>query len=277
MPDGNDSDSQPDDSNLSLAERKFALKKRQLEYDIGKEKVTNPAVLITFIAGLAAITVQIASLFTSWINSRNEMSKTEYDQKFRGLELFIKNEDTIITCNINKTSRNLEIFQKLYPEFSDQFSSIAREKAPECAAIKNNETVIPSASEKNNKQDAQAAFYKTLAQQTSVIPQPSTSDPAHPTIYLQISDESQRVDAQNLQMTLSALEYKIPGIQRVNAAPNVAQVRYYYSGQRDVSKLVAKQIAHILSSPVPEVDPVPGKYGTLPTGVIEYWFPNLKK
>ncbi|MEO0817094.1 MAG: toll/interleukin-1 receptor domain-containing protein [Pseudomonadota bacterium] len=119
---------------------------------------------------------------------------------------------------------------------------------------------------------------------TAPTPRPSPEDDSFliNDVYLHISDEAQRGDAQRLAEGLEALGYRVLGIELVPAPPGRNRsVRYYYDQQLAQADAL-REICADIASGIPNrnawatadtyrVISLDGRYGGLPRNRVEIW------
>jgi hypothetical protein len=67
-----------------------------------------------------------------------------------------------------------------------------------------------------------------------------------PTVYFQYTDATKLPSAQALSQKLQAIGYKLPGEQRVEAAQNKREVRYFYQQDKDDAEKLAQETTKAL-------------------------------
>ncbi len=255
---------------IRVQEGELALKREQFAAERKKGVLGNAAVMITIVGGVSAILFQAAGVVTAQINLETAKQQATNDWDFRGLELFVHDEDKLVSCDGAETAAEVSLFQSMFPRLLDELKRVASAKAQACIAQQGDAAAAatkgPGAAGASDQ-----ARYAALA---SFAPALSSAPSARPTVYIQISDEAERPDAVRLQQALAAQGYAAPGVQRVATSPSEAQLRYYHDDQTstDQANTAAAQIAAILHTPKPQVLVVPGHYSNLPYGIVEYWF-----
>ncbi len=277
---------------VMVQEGDLALRRQQFDYEKTKGPLNNAAVAVTMIAGLSAVLFQAGAFFTARqqaLAAQDNLSAARLqsgkDWSFRGLELFVHDEDKLISCDGPATDAQMSLFTGLFPDLVVQFRNAAQAKTQSCITVQGNAAaaaaVASKASPKEVAEAADAARYSALASFAPSAAQasgaPAAKVSALPTVYIQIGSETQRSQALALQQSLAAKGYGAPGVQRVAAAPRMAQLRYYHPDPADVAvaSKTATAIGSLLRTPAPAIVPVPGHYRNLPTGIVEYWFPAV--
>lgn len=273
---------------LQIQRDDLALRREQFELEKRKGPLNNIAVVITIIASMAAVIFQGGSYLTASQQARAAADNLKAanvqagrDWSFRGLELFVHEEDKLITCDPSTTNAQVDLFTTLFPEQTLQFRQAASSKSQACVTHLANSAaaaVTAAGSQPSPQLVQEAADHARYTNLAAFAPAISVGDAkngtaALPTVYLQINTEAQRSAALTLQQALIDQGYHAPGVQLVSSAPRQSQVRFYHPGQEQVAQAAANLIASTLKIPEPSVVAVPGTYKNLPTGIIEFWFP----
>lgn len=121
-----------------------------------------------------------------------------------------------------------------------------------------------------------------LARATTVVDRISVQDPSivselrqlPPRVYIQISDEAQRVNARNLQANLSKQGFIVPGIENVTGklgAPDRVEIRYF----NDADQVAASRIRQLMIQ-AGFGDAMLARMSLKANpGTLEIWFPGV--
>ncbi len=284
---------------VGVREGELKLKQAQFELDKKKGPLSNIAVVVTMIVGLAtaiygALNYGVSVSQQHTAASQAQTAETEKTTALKaadiaaatardqaGLALFVQYEDKLVHCdpaldaaqNTTVANAQISMFATLYPNLATKFQDAATATLTACSVTAANvaaaKAKAANAPPEQVSADADAARYKTLAQSGPTTVGTSTR---LPTVWIQYANDGQRGQAQTLQKALIAKGYPVPGIQLVSAAPNAAQVRFYHDDQQDAAKGVADAVAGALGTPRPALRSLSGSYKNLPGGVVEFWF-----
>lgn len=280
------------DAELALREREVAvqeadqqLKLDQFKHEKSKGPLANVAVTVTIVAGVAAIAFQGLGAWSAGMERHAASDRlaaatkqADNDWDFRGLELFVHDEDKLVGCDPKAAQQQVDLFATLFPRLVQKIQTAASSKAQACATDKSNAAAAAAAKENapaaKVEAAADAARYDTLTNFASSVPVPKKTGlgPIR-TVYIQIADESQRPQAVALQQALIAKGYSAPGVQLVAAAPAQAQLRVYRNEEVADGDKVASFVGSTLATQAPAVKSLEGRFRSLPPGVAEYWFP----
>jgi hypothetical protein len=272
---------------LDIQQKQSELKKAR-HFDI-----TRAAVVVTFIGSVAAVAFQTIGFYTSL----NEKAKAETEKQqaeiraeavrkaefdFRGVELFLKEQSRLITCDRDESLRNLQPFQQLFTErVVNGFNEIAAYRGQKC--VTDSENLATTKARNESKTEAQvraaadAARYAATAQQAPLLAAGIDPHSKGNRVFIHINSEADRPAAAGLQAELARRGYSVPGIERVSSAPDNYQVRYYYTEQQqDASALAAIAEAKfgLPAKAIELPEPLDKKYKSLPSRTMEFWFPR---
>jgi hypothetical protein len=267
------------EAELKLKELEVELKQRELaehrRFDLGRA-----AVIVTILGGIAAILFQSVGVWRASIEKSNAELRAASDFDFKGLELFIREQDHLITCDYDSSARNLNLFKSLFSEkITSGFNEIVSSKNNQCGTARGNTAAQEVKSKNGTLQDinaaADAARYDAIAQRSSLLAVTQGSGPLR--VFIHINSDSDRRDAVALQTALIQKGYSAPGIELVSTAPEHYELRPYHSTQIEEAKAVAAIATDQLrlnSSEVRISKPLDAAFKSLPQNTMEFWFPR---
>lgn len=242
------------------------------------------AVLVTMLGGVSAVLFQGIGLLTA-MNEKEAAraaSRSEFD--FKGLELFLKEQDRLFGCDPDESLRHLTLFQTLFSDqITDGFSGIIAYRTQICLAKSQNAAVAQASSTAGVLEIGTAADnarYSAAAQQSALLDSTAGSSLEQYRVFIQIGDDADRATAAGLQAALTAAGYAAPGVDQVDAAPFNYQVRYYYKDQvedaRKLASVIASELALEGTGATIQLISLEGRFGSLPKETMEFWFPKRK-
>jgi len=276
------------------SERELTLKEHQFEHEKTKSPFANVAVIVTIIIGLSGIGFQGLSAWsahsaavqaqadkdTAKINANAASKKADaqarLDHDENGLKLFLAASEKLLNCDYKMTDAQVGMFEAIYPDLTKDIGAAVDARRSGCAAAAANAAAQLAEHAKAPQAEVLAvaltARYDALQRLSMNASAAATS--ALPTVYIQFESEDDRPAAIALQAALLQKGYGAPGIQKVSAAPNNPQVRYYNDDQKGLAQTAASFIGAQLHMPKPPATAPVGGRRDLPTGVIEFWFPH---
>jgi hypothetical protein len=274
------------EDDIKLAElelKKLEIKQKQQDLDAKvRFNLASAAVLVTLIGGISAVAFQWVGLNIS----ENDKQKAEVTAKsafdFKGLELFIKEQAHLITCDSDESRGNVRLFQVLFGETVTRgFNEIVAHRIQKCVTESANSAAdkAKNASKTSDQINAaaDAARYAAAAQQASLLSSGIESVKTQYRVFIHINSVDDRAAAAALQAALIQKGYSAPGIENVSSAPDRYQVRFYYKEQEpDAKKLASVVESHLgLSSTSIQIPPpLELRYKSLPQKTMEIWFPR---
>jgi hypothetical protein len=282
---------------LHLKQLEIEQKQAELNSKSYRFGLSSAAVVITIVGGLSAIIFQALGIHQANIQAATAEKdrgtalgvaqlQTQKDFDSKGVELFLRERERLITCDTEATTRNLKLFKGLFTEqITASFSEVVGYTNQTCATQAANAVAEKarraSKSEDQVKAAADSARYNTIEQRTATLgsliapvvsPQPSI---ARDTVFIQINTEDDRPNARTLQAALIREGYSAPGIELASVAPSAYEVRYYYRVQQDEAAKLAAFAASVLridSASIKPVGPLESTYKSLPGKTMEFWF-----
>jgi hypothetical protein len=200
-----------------LETRKLEILQRQK--DLGEKRrfgLASAAVLVTILGGLAAVLFQGIGFLTSTQDKENAEIAAASDFDFKGLELFVKEQDHLITCDPDESARNLKLFNDLFSKrVTAGFSEVVAYRSQKCIAQSQNsgaaeaeaKTKGAPLSTEEIAAAADVARYAAAALQASLLDASTAANaPARQKyrVFIQINSEADRIDAAALQAALNS-------------------------------------------------------------------------
>jgi hypothetical protein len=256
----------------------------RLQKELNSKKrldLAGAAVLVTILGGLSAVVFQGIGLRTalSQQETAHITARSEFD--FKGLELFLREQDHLFGCDPDEALRNLTLFKTLFSEqITSGFSGIISYRTQNCLARLQNAAVLEAgdtATLLEVRAAADEARYSAAVQQSALLEPAAGSSESQHRVLIQIGSEADHAAASGLQAALVRAGYAAPGVELVAAAPFNYQVRYYYKDQAEDAQKLASFVTAELgleASGGVRIIPLEGRYGSLPKGTMEFWFPN---
>jgi hypothetical protein len=266
---------------LRLKELEIELKQKELR---GRARfdINRAAVFVTIVGGVAALIFQLLGVYIANTEKENAAIRATSDFDFKGVELFLKEKDQLITCDVDESLRNFQLFQRLFStKITSAFQDIAASRTSKCATESGNKAA-DEALRRNEKPEqvaeaADRARYATIAQQSSLLAATKESDQSRLRVFIHINAEADRAAASMLQADLIRNGYAAPGIQMVSSAPSGLELRYYYKMQADQAGKLAALVAQILGTEpkgIKIAGPLETTFKSLPQQTMEFWFPR---
>lgn len=264
---------------LEIRQREKELKSRQ------RLSLAGAAVVVTMLGGVSAVAFQGIGLWTALVDRGATAIRADKEFDFKGVELFITEHETIITCDWEANSRTVQLFNVLFAEnVTNGIGEVVSYRRQECIA-KSQNAAAQSAEAGGLDQEqiverAEAARYEAVAAAVlSVEPLVSAAESERAreyTVFIQINSEGDREDARRLQRALIESGYRAPGIELVATAPSSYEIRYYHGDQEsDAEQLDSVTTTALnLSEGVIRLASLDGRFGSLPRGTMEFWFPK---
>jgi hypothetical protein len=271
---------------IKIAELKLKqLEIQQKEHELTAKTrfdLTRAAVLVTVIGGMSAVLFQGVGALTSWNEKKKAEVTAKSDFDFKGLELFIKEQGNLITCDQDESNRNLRLFQSLFSETVTRgFNEIVAYRSQKCVTQSANSATdrakSASKSEAQVNAAADAARYAAVAQQAPLLSAGIEPGQARYRVFIHINSDTDRTAAATLQAALIKKGYSAPGIETVSTAPNRYQVRFYYKQQEPDAKTLALLAESVLGLGPSSIEIPPAlerTFKSLPQGTLEFWFPR---
>ena len=198
------------------------------------------------------------------------------------LELFVKEQDHLITCDAEESNRNIRLFQALFSaRVTSSFNEIVTYRSQKCVTQSANSAANRAKNAAQSPEQISAAAdvarYTAAAQQSPLLAAATVSGPTPYRVVIHINSEADRAAAVALQGALVQKGFSAPGIELVSSAPNSYQVRYYYAGQlndaKNVAVLATSQLGLTAGSiQIPAA--LENTYKALPKNTMEFWFPR---
>ncbi len=196
---------------IKIAELKLKqLEIQQKEHEITAKTrfdLTRAAVLVTVIGGMSAVLFQGVGALTAWNEKKKAEVTAKSDFDFKGLELFIKEQGNLITCDQDESNRNLRLFQSLFSETVTRgFNEIVAYRSQKCVTQSANSATdrakSASKSEAQVNAAADAARYAAVAQQAPLLSAGIEAGQARYRVFIHINSDTDRTAAATLQAAL---------------------------------------------------------------------------
>jgi hypothetical protein len=250
------------------------------------------SVLVTVVAGVAAVLFQVLSFQIAQVDKRRADATAKSDKEraqiaatsdfnFRGVELFVKEHERLVTCDAEESRRNIALFRNLFSvEIMKAFDEIVAFSVQKCISDAANREGARAKTESKTPaqvtEAAEAARYQETAIQAAVLATSISQAPGYQ-IFIHITKDADRERATALQAELRSKGYSAPGVQKVSFAPERFQVRYYYQDQVNDAKMLRSIAAAQLGISTEDIqlpDALDKRYKSLPKRTMEFWFPR---
>lgn len=295
---------------LDLREKEIETRNAELQVrrdELQRERkplsLTNAAVWVTIIAGLSGVLFAGISAYTALVQRDADGLRlfVESQDKFASCPAATTVSVTAVSStdpnpvSQQKTSaeaaapsadaegsapersvseENLQMLTSFYPDLKPQFVEVVNTKYQTC--IGGAAQAAYAAAKAQNVSPAAAivaaddARYAAMSA-TALPSAAATSTAKLPTVFIQYT--TQKDQATQLQSALQSQGYNVPGIQHVDAAPNSAEVRFYYDNQTVQAGALATAVSKVLNTPPPASHALGKHYANLPPDTLEFWFP----
>jgi hypothetical protein len=247
--------------------------------DAFKSSIERLTLSIGVAAAAVTLIVQVGSYFTERQATATAKAQSSNEWDFRAVELFVKEQDKLTSCDADNNARHLKLFTDLFSQrITGAIRQVGEGQVATCLAQATGKGQQQAQDEKlNPDQQAKAAeTARTLAliQQAPLLDAATSGSATAYTVFIQIPDEDRRVEGNDLQRALAGTGYSAPGVERVKVAPRQPEVRFYREAQRGDAQKLAGQIQQLLKLPAPPaVRLLGGDRKGLPARVMEFWFP----